>query len=230
MSARLKTLLTIISLLLLFQNLNGQWSLCTELKGTHLAYNQIGGIEFASGLQYHTKKNYFMVNGHLTYAVGNREFEKDEGALYTLVDGANREDYPLPGLVPGLEESAYLKAYKLNTAKTMDIGFALSFGREIAISEKNILILDLGINFSWIEESSIHYSYKGDLTNIFGTTENVYLVAPYTQKFFDLGPQLALRYEFLSKNKSSFGLIADVTWLTQAGFKYSFGPTYCVKL
>jgi hypothetical protein len=219
-----------LMLLLISPTLAGQVKLFSEIKATHLSYNDIGGAQLASGLELFKNKNIIILKSHLIYATGNRDFENAEGVKYSLVDGANRQDYPLPGLIPGLEESAYIKAFKLNTAKTMDIGIAISYGRIIMQSTNSKLSVDLGINFSWVEESSIKYEYKGDLTNVLATIKDIHLIAPYTQNFFDLGPQFSVKYDFITKTNASFGVKADATWLTQSGFKYSFGPTYSVYL
>lgn len=220
----------ILYLLFLSTALHGQVNLCAEVKATHLDYNNIGGTQFINGLEYISNKNAFAIKGHLIYAVGNREFEKIDGEYYTLVDGANREEYPLPGWIPGLPESAYIKASSLATAKTTDIGFTISYGRIISNSDKSRLRFDLGLNVSWVEEASIKYAYNGDLQNVLGLIHDVYLVTPFTQNFMDLGPQVSMKYEIISKSNSSFGIILDSTWLTQSGFKFSFGPTFCVQL
>lgn len=220
----------ILYLSFLFTALHGQVNLCTEVKATHLDYNNIGGIQIVNGLEYISNKNAFAIKGHLIYAVGNREFEKIDGEYYTLVDGANREEYPLPGWIPGLPESAYFKASSLASAKTTDIGFTISYGRIISNSDKCRLSFDLGLNVSWVEEASIKYAYNGDLQNVLGLIQDVYLVTPFTQNFMDLGPQVSMKYEIISKSNASFGIILDSTWLTQSGFKFSFGPTFCVQL
>jgi hypothetical protein len=218
------------ALLFALNNLSAQVSLFSELKATHLSYNLIGGAQLSSGLELTKNKNSIVIGCNFIYATGNRDFDKQSGESYTYLDGANRDEYALPGIVPGYLESAYIKPFKLNTAKTMDIGFAISYGRIISNSSKHALRIDFGINFSWIEESSIKYVYKGDLTNAIATIKDIYLIAPYTQNFFDLGPQISVKYDLITKTNSSFGVKADATWLTQSGFKYSIGPTFSVSL
>ena len=225
-----KNIYQILYLVFICATLHGQVNLCTEIKAAHLAYNNIGGVQLASGLEFISNKNTFSIKGHLIYAVGNREFDKIDGEYYTLVDGANRQDYPLPGILPGLPESAYIKVFDLASAKTMDVGFTISYGRTVLSSDKSNLRLNLGLDVSWIEESSILYEYNGDLENVLGIIHDIYLVTPFTQNFFDLGPQLSIKYELISKNNNSFGVVFDSSWLINSGFKFSFGPAFSIPL
>jgi len=112
----------------------------------------------------------------------------------------------------------------------MDVGFSVDYGRKVIVSDKSNLGINVGINFSWIEESSILHEYKGDITNILGTGYGIYLVAPFTQNLFDLGPELGFSYEFISQKHTSFRISFDASWLTESGFKFSLGPGMVIKL
>lgn len=183
-----------------------------------------------TGAEEQVNNNLFYFNLHLSYAIGNRNFKLNSESKYTLVNGSNRSDYPLPGILPGIDESVYIKSLQLKTAKTVDVGLSILYGRSIFIKVKNSLIATAGLNLSWVEEVSIVNSLKGDFTNFYGTINDVYLVTPYSQKYFDLGPQLGLIYIFNFKNKGSFGLKSEVTWLAHTGFNYSIGPFFRIKI
>ena len=207
-----------------------QFYLTWDLLATHLSFNDIGGLQFSNSLEFVTKNNCFQISGHMTYATGNRDFEYNVGEPYTFVDGANRDLYPLPGIIPGLPEDSYITVLGLNTAKTIDNGFTVSYGRLLINKDRLMLKTNVGLNLSWIEETSIAYAFQGDFTNVFGTGRDINLIIPFTQKYFDLGPQFAISSHFIGRDKLVFGISGELVWLLQTGFKYNVGPSVKLNL
>lgn len=219
-----------LSFQFIFYIASSQVFLSWDLKATHLPFNKIGGIHFSNDFEFASKRNSFHISGHLSYATGNGGFAYNKDNEYTLVDGENRELYPLQGIIPGLPEDAYITVLALNTAKTIENGFSISYSR-LFINKNNLDVkVRIGLNFSWIEESSIAYAFKGDFTNVFGTARDINLVIPFTQKYFDLGPQLSINSYFIGKDNLILGISGDLVWLTKTGFMYSLGPTFRFNL
>lgn len=211
-------------------HVNSQTFISTQIDGVHLNYNKLGGIQLTTDLIRVSKKNIIQVSGFICYSTGKGSFDYEPGKPYSLLDGANRDQYPLYGIVPGLPENAYIKVLALNTSKSVENGLAFSYGRVLIDNDKIILNAKLGICLSWIEESSVAYAYEGDLTNVLGTISNINLVIPFTLNYFDIGPKLSTELYFVGKESLSFGISGEITWLGQTGYKYSLGPTILIKI
>lgn len=225
-----KSILVLMLCLGLFTSVNSQIVFYTGAEIAYLPYNSLTGIKFSASVEKIINKNIFLFTPHLIYAIGNRDFEFKSENDYALVDESNRSAYPLPGIIPGFQQSPYLQVLNLKTAKTVDVGFSVSYGRPVFNFGNNTLNANLGLNLSWVEEVSIAYNLKGNLTNVFGTINNVYLIVPYSQNYFDLGPRLGLIYTNNPSKATSLGLMSSITWLTNTGFNYSFGPFFRIVI